>query len=184
MKTSFFNVEELKALGLKSFGSNVLISRNAQLYNPEKLTLGSHVRIDDFCILTGKITLGSYIHISAYCALYGKGGIIIKDFSGLSPRCTLFSVTDNFNGNYLMSPLTYLEHNDLIEGEIIINKYVQIGANSTILPNCVLEEGTAVGAMSLVKDNLESWSIYAGVPVKKIKERNQGLLKHVKDYKL
>ncbi|WP_197539159.1 acyltransferase [Formosa agariphila] len=137
-------------MGVKSFGTDVYISRFARLYNPGDLVIGSHVRIDDFCILSGKITLGSHIHISAYCALYGKYGIVMKDFSGLSPRCTLFSASDDFNGDYLMSPMSKPIHNHIISGEIFLEKYSQIGANSTILPNVVVSEGAVTGAMSLV----------------------------------
>ncbi|WP_299781936.1 acyltransferase [uncultured Formosa sp.] len=179
---SFYSINELKDLGLKSFGTNVYISKYARIYNPENLIVGNHVRIDDFCILSGKITLGSHIHISAYCALYGKYGIVMKDFSGLSPRCTLFSASDDFNGDFLMSPMTKPIHNHIINGEIFLDKYSQIGANSTILPNAIVNEGAVAGAMSLITKNLDAWSVYAGIPVKKIKSRKQGLLKFIDEY--
>lgn len=35
------------------------------------MTIGSNVRIDDFCILSGRLEFGSYVHIAAYSALYG-----------------------------------------------------------------------------------------------------------------
>ena len=60
---TFYSENELQKLGIKSYGKNVLIGRNAILYSPESLEIGHDVRIDDFCILSGKITLGSYIHI-------------------------------------------------------------------------------------------------------------------------
>ena len=65
MKTSFYNEEELKEIGLKVYGKNVLISRNATIYGADKISIGDNVRIDDFCILSGNISLGSYIHIAA-----------------------------------------------------------------------------------------------------------------------
>ena len=179
---SFYSIEELKNLGLKSFGTDIYISRFARIYNPGDLVIGNHVRIDDFCILSGKLTLGSHIHISAYCALYGKYGIVMKDFSGLSPRCTLFTASDDFSGDFLMSPMTNPIHNHIISGEIFLDKYSQIGANSTILPNVIINEGAAAGAMSLITKDLDAWSVYAGIPVKKIKSRNKGLLKFVNEY--
>ncbi len=36
------------------------------------ISIGDNVRIDDFCILSGKIELGSNIHISAYCLYNGS----------------------------------------------------------------------------------------------------------------
>jgi len=49
MKTSFYSQSELKSLGLKAYGRNVLISKKASFYNPSQISLGHHVRIDDFC---------------------------------------------------------------------------------------------------------------------------------------
>lgn len=179
---SFYTDEELKSLPLKSFGKNVLISKKVSLYSNHEITIGNNVRIDDFCILSGKIELGSHIHIGAYCAFYGSFGIKMEDFTGLSPHCSIFSASDNFDGNFLISPTTKKEHNQIIGGEVIIKKYSQVGTNSVIMPNVILEEGTAVGAMSLVKKSTESWSIYVGTPAKKLRNREKGLLNFVQDY--
>ena len=73
---SFYSNEELKQLGLKSFGKNVLISKKCSIYGADKISIGNNVRIDDFCILSGKIVIGNYVHISAYSALYAGGGRI------------------------------------------------------------------------------------------------------------
>ena len=69
MPSSFYSQKELTSIGFKSIGTNVLISKKASFYSPEEISIGNNVRIDDFCILSGKITLGSNIHISAFCAL-------------------------------------------------------------------------------------------------------------------
>ena len=58
-----------------------------------------------------------------------------------------------------------------------MNKYCQLGALTTILPNVEIGEGTVTGACSLVLNSLDSWSIYAGMPVKKIKNREKEILK-------
>jgi len=52
---SFYTEDELKEIGLKSYGHNVLISRKANLYSVSEISIGNNVRIDDFCILSGKI---------------------------------------------------------------------------------------------------------------------------------
>lgn len=180
--TSFYTEEELATLPLKSYGKNVLISKKVSIYSNHDIVIGNNVRIDDFCILSGKIELGNYIHISAYCAFYGAFGIKMEDFTGLSPRCSLFSASDSFDGNFLISPTTKKQHNRIIGGEIHIKKYSQVGTQSVIMPNVILEEGTAIGAMSLVNKSTEKWSIYAGIPAKKIKDREKGLLNFVTDY--
>ncbi len=103
--TSFYNREELLQMGFKSLGENVLISSNANFYSPETIEIGNNTRIDDFCLLTGRVIIGNYVHVSAYTSLYGKYGIELKDYSGLSPRVTIFSASDDFYGEYAVGPL-------------------------------------------------------------------------------
>jgi galactoside O-acetyltransferase len=174
---SFYSQEELAQLGLRCFGRDVLISRKASIYNPEKLSIGHHVRIDDFCILSGDILIGSYVHISAYTAMYGKYRIEMEDCTGLSPRCTLFSASDDFGGDFLISPMIPHEYTNVTGGPVILRRFCQIGSGSVILPAVTLNEGVAVGAMSLVKRDLDAWGIYAGNPLRFIKQRNNGLLR-------
>lgn len=174
--TSFLLEYELKAIGFKSYGSNVLISRKASIYGAEKISIGDNVRIDDFCILSGNIILGSNIHISAYVALYGAMGIEFKDFTGISPQSTIYSAMDDFSGEYLIGPIHPEDKTNVTGGKVTLEKYVQIGCNSVIFPNVTVGEGSVVGAMSLVKKTLPAWGIYAGIPVKRIKERKRNLL--------
>ena len=176
---SFYTEKELSELGLKKYGTNILISRKCSIYSPEKISLGNHVRIDDFCVLSGNINLGSYIHISTYCALYGANTVEMEDYTGLSPRCTVFSASDDFSGDYLISPMVDNSKTNVTGGKVLIKKYSQIGANTVILPSVTINEGVAVGAMSLVNKSLDEWGIYAGTPAKRIKERKKELLKFI-----
>ena len=179
MNNSFLNPNELKSFGLKSYGINVLISRKASFYSPECISLGNNVRIDDFCILSGNITIGSFVHISAYCALYGRHGIIMENYSGISPRCTIFSATDDFSGNYLIGPMVDESKTNVRGGLVTIKKYAQVGAGCIIMPELTINEGVAVGAMSLVNKNLEAWNIYAGIPARIIRKREKNLLDRI-----
>jgi len=176
---SFYSEQELESLNFKSIGKNLKISRKACFYSPENISIGNDVRIDDFCMLSGDIKIGSFVHISAYVAMYGRFGIEVEDFSGLSPKCTVFSASDDFSGEFLIGPTIDEKYTHVHTGKVIIQKYSQIGAGSIILPSVIVGEGVAVGAMSLITKNLDNWSIYAGIPAKKIKERKKGLLKYV-----
>jgi galactoside O-acetyltransferase len=153
----------------------VKISRFAQFYG-NNITIGNNVRIDDFCILSGTITIGSYVHISAYTALFGSHGIELADFTGISPRCTIFSASDDFSGNYFIGPMVNSDYTNVTGGLVKIGKYSQIGAGCIVFPSIIIEEGAAVGSMSLVNKNLQSWGIYAGIPVRRIKDREKNLL--------
>lgn len=177
--TSFYSEEELLSMGFKSIGKGCCISRKASFYGISRMSIGDNVRIDDFCILSGNISLGSHIHISAYVALYGAEGIVIEDYTGISPRSTIYSAMDDFSGDYLIGPIHPEEYTNVTGGTVVVKRFSQIGCNSVIFPNVLINEGVVVGACSLVRHDLEAWNIYAGLPVKKLKPRKKELLKYV-----
>lgn len=179
---SYYSSEELKKIGLNRIGSNVMISKKASIYSPELVSIGSNVRIDDFCILSGSVTLGNYIHISAYTALYGSDiGIIIEDYSTISTRCTIFAASDDYSGEFLGNSAVPDFCRRVIKKQIVIKKYSTIGCGNVLLPGAVLEEGACVGAMSLIKDVIPAYKIYAGVPAHKIGDRSKKMLRFIKD---
>ncbi len=182
INNSFYAPKELSKMGFKYLGDNVQISRFARFYTPGKIIIGNNIRIDDFSILSGNIHLGSHIHISAHCLLYGSNGIIMEDYTGLSPRATIFSASDDFSGLFMIGPVIPNKFRNVKCGTVIIKKFCQIGAGSVIMPALTIAEGAVVGAMSLVNKNLEAWQIYAGIPARRIKERDKRILELVKKF--
>jgi galactoside O-acetyltransferase len=176
MLDSYYTPDEISSIGFKSVGQNVLISRFARFYGIENIEIGNNVRIDDFCILSGKIKLGRYIHISAYTALYGRFGIEMEDYSGFSPRCTIFSATDDFSGDFMIGPMIDSRYTNVTGGKVSIGKYSQLGSGCTVFPGVNIAQGVAVGAMSLVSHDLDAWKIYKGIPAVYYKERSRKLL--------
>lgn len=173
---SFLTQTQLHNLGFKSLGQNVLISDKASIYSPELISIGSHVRIDDFCILSGEITLHNYIHISAYSALYGKFGIELHDYTGLSPRTTILSASDNFSGEHMISPMVPKDLTNVEGGKVVLEKFSHVGSGSVIMPGMKIAEGAIIGAMSFLKTSTEPWKIYHGCPAKFLKKRNKNII--------
>lgn len=171
---------ELEKRGIR-YGKNVLISDKCSIYSND-IVIGDNVRIDDFCILSGSIRLGNNIHIGAYCALYGKFGITMEDYTGLSPRCTIFSATDDFGGDFLISPMNPEKYTHVIGAPVYLRKFVQIGSGTVIMQGVELNEGCAIGAMSFVKKSIPAWEIWAGNPLWFIKERSKGMIELEKQY--
>lgn len=177
METSFYSKEEIAGLGFKACGEHVLISRKASIYCASNISIGENVRIDDFCILSGNITLGNYIHLAAYAALFGgEKGIQMMDFTTLSSRCVIYAITDDYFGGALTNPTVPDEFRNVSGGKVTLHKHVIVGSGTCILPDVVLEEGVAVGSMSLVNKSLDAWGVYAGCPCKRIRERKKDLL--------
>lgn len=180
----FYTPEELKELGIGAFGDNVKISRKSSLYMPEKMTFGHDIRVDDFALLVGNIHIGNYVHICAYTGLHASSGSIsLEDFSNISSRVAIYAASDDYSGESMTNSVIrggiykHIQYSD-----IRIGRHAIIGTGSTVLPESVIPEGVAVGAMSLVKEALEPWGIYAGVPCRRIKERKKTLLELEKKY--
>lgn len=174
----FYTEKELEEnFHFKSCGKNVLISKKASLYMTEKMSIGHDVRIDDFALLIGNITIGNYVHIAAFCSLHASmGEIFFEDFSTLSSHVTVYAASDDYSGAALASATIPEKYRNTITGKIGIEKYGLIGAGSVLLPGAVVSRGTSLGALSLLKEKTESWSVYAGRPCKKIKDRKRTLL--------
>lgn len=173
---SFYSESELQEIGFKSIGKNVKLSRKASIYSPNKISIGDNVRIDDFCILSGIITLGSNIHISAYVALYGALGIEFEDYTGISPRSTIYSAMDDFGGDYLIGPIHPEQFTNVTGGKVLVKKYSQIGCNCVVFPNLIIGEGAVVGALSLVTKDIPSWTINVGIPAAFLRTRSKNLM--------
>ncbi len=177
--TSFYSNEELLRLGFKSIGENVKISRYANFYGTENISINDHVRIDDYCILSGKIVIGSYVHIAAFCGVFaGYEGVEFCDFSTISSHCSVYAISDDYSGVYMTNPTVDGQYRNVHAGKVVIGKHVIVGSGSTILPGAIIGEGCAVGSMSLVKESLSEWGLYVGIPVRRIKDREKELLKY------
>jgi galactoside O-acetyltransferase len=184
MITSFYTEEELNKIGFKSIGKNVFISRKSSIYGAAKISIGNNVRIDDFCILSGCITLRDYIHIAAYTALYGgNSGICIDDYANISSRICIYSVSDDYSGESMTSPLIPDYYKNIKSSPVYIGKHVIIGSTSVILPGVTINEGSAFGSFSFINRDSEPWSINVGIPFKKIKDRSRNVLELEKKFK-
>lgn len=177
--SKYLDSEEIKSLGFKSVGANVKISRTARIYRPDRIEVGSNVRMDDFCLLSpGKdgIKLGNYVHISSFCGLVGKGRIVLDDFVGLSSRVYLYSSSDDYSGLSLTNPTVPNEFTDVESDPVFIGKHVILGTCATVLPGVTIGSSSAIGAYSLVNNDVPEGVIAVGQPCVEIRKRD---LKHL-----
>ncbi|WP_027849374.1 acyltransferase [Marinospirillum minutulum] len=176
---AYLTADEIKSMGFKQLGENILLSNKASYYNCKNISIGNNVRVDDFCVLSageGGIEIGNFVHIAVYTLIIGSGKITFNDFSGASSRVSIYSSNDDYSGSSLTNPMIPKEFADVNHSDVFIGRHVIIGSGSVILPGVNLHEGVAIGALSLVIENCEEFSIYAGNPAKKIKNRKRDLL--------
>jgi galactoside O-acetyltransferase len=119
------------------------------------------------------VVIGSYVHVSAFAFLSGPFGILIEDFVNVGPRASLMSGNDDFFGNWLAGPVVPEELRNVQGAPIHLERHAIVGSHSVVLRGVRFGEGAAVGALSLVKDSLEPWSIYGGVPARRIRARDR-----------
>jgi dTDP-4-amino-4,6-dideoxy-D-glucose acyltransferase len=176
---SFHGPRELAALGLAACGGDVKISTKASIHNAKNIRIGNHVRIDDFCVLSageGGIEIGSFIHVGVFSSLIGAGKITLQDFCNLSSRTTIYSSNDDYSGARMTNPTIPPEFTGVTHAPVIIGRHAIVGAGSVLLPGVILEEGVAVGALSLIKQNCQAFGIYAGSPARRIGNRRRDLV--------
>jgi len=175
---NFLTPSEVAALGLASAGVDVLISRDARLYGVSRISIGNHVRIDAFTVISAgaPVIIGDYVHIAPFCSLSGKGGIILEDFSGLSGRVSIYTSSDDYSGRTLTNPTVPEEFKAVKSAQVRIGSHVIIGAGTVLLPGASVGEGSAVGALSLVTTPLPAWKIFSGNPVRLVGKRQRDLL--------
>ena len=176
---TYYSEEELKSLGFCSLGIDIRLSRKASIYGANKISIGNHVRIDDFCVLSagvGGIFLGDYIHIGVYSSIIGGGTVVLRDFVNISSRVSIYSSNDDYSGAAMTNPMVPACYSNIQVAEVEICTHVIIGSGSVILPGITIGAGAAVGALSLVNQDCKPFGIYAGVPVRHTKERKTDLL--------
>lgn len=177
----FLTEDELNKIGFAKLGTNVFISNKVSIYNPGKIRIGSNVRIDDFCILSageGGIDIGNYVHISCYACLIGKANIRLHDYVAISVKASILSNTNDYSGDFLPTykeievPKSAENLVKTISEPVVLETHTGLGAHSVVMPGVTVSIGTAIGAMSVVYEDLNSWGIYVGNPARFVKKRS------------
>lgn len=74
-------------------------------------------------------------------------------------------------------------YKNVFSASVTLKRHVIVGSGTVILPGVTLNEGVAIGALSLVSKSCEEFAIYAGSPAKFIKKRSRNLLTLEEQYK-
>jgi acetyltransferase-like isoleucine patch superfamily enzyme len=148
-------------------GHGVRIGRNCRLFLDDgaRLLLGDRCEIDD----------GSTI------AAYGTGivelgqGVFVGHHSTIAARASVYLGP----GTYLAELVSVRDHDHAVglppsSGEVAVDPVViaadvWVGAKATILRGTNVGEGTVVGANAVARGVWESRTVYAGVPVRRIR---------------
>lgn len=174
---AWLNEQQIEDLNFIRVGKNVKISDKASIHQAELMIIGDDSRIDDFVVISGRVTIGKNVHIAVFCNVAGGSeGVVFEDFSGLAYGCHVFTQSDDYSGGTLTNPTVPAIYKSELKKKVVIGKHCIVGAKSIVLPGVIMNEGCALGAMSMLSKSTEPWSIYFGIPAKKIKNRKKDLL--------
>lgn len=129
--------------------------------------IGKGSRYDLHCYLRDvkQLRIGNYTHINRGCIIAARGGISIGNSVSISFNVSLIS-----DGHNPQSKTFKHE-----SAPIIIDDYVWIGPNVTILKNTHIGEGAVIGANAVVTKDIPPYTIVGGVPAKIIGYRTKYL---------
>ncbi len=157
-----------------------IVSSQIRLRKPDLLVMGEGSVVDDFCYISAQLRIGRFVHIASGCSIAGgeHRTCSIGDFTSLSSGVKIWCTSNDFVNDLvaLLPPELQEIGDNKITGDVVIERYCGIGANSVVMPQTLIPEGCTIGALSFVPATatLEPWTVYAGTPVRAVASRNRG----------
>lgn len=134
----------------KKCGDNVSIQPNVFLFNLQNISFGTNISIHPMCYIDG------------------AGAIEIDDNVSIAHSSTIIS--SNHTWQDISLPIKY---NKETHSKVTIKEDVWIGCGCRILAGVTIANRAVIAAGSVVNKDVETNSVYAGVPAKFIKKVNE-----------
>jgi acetyltransferase-like isoleucine patch superfamily enzyme len=160
-------------LGLRACGHRVAIFPLVRITQPEAISLGDDIIVDDFVFLQGGqgLEIGSHVHIASFSGITGGGWGFIGDFATISSGVRFLTGTDVPDGSGLVNSTIPLDVRAVSRETTRLEAHGFVGANSVVHPGVTIGEGAVIGSQSLVLDDVAPWTINVGTPVRAIRDR-------------
>ena len=115
-----------------------------------------------------KFKIGFHSHLKSCTFIECSGGVEIGDYVHPASGLTIFSTNHNYNGS---SKIPYDEVS--FNGKVVIEDFVWIGANVTIVPGVTIGEGAIIAAGAVVTKDVPRCAVAGGCPAEVIKYRDK-----------
>ena len=130
-----------------------------------KIGKQTYINMRQYILGPKRIKIGNGCHINQSCFLDGRAGIAIGDNVSISHYVKIVTGSHDVQSSDFCGKFS----------PVIIGNHVWIGMGAIILPNVKIGDGAVVAAGAVVTKNVEPYSIVAGIPAKKITDRNSNL---------
>jgi acetyltransferase-like isoleucine patch superfamily enzyme len=180
---------------LGSCGRGVVFGQHVVLRHPHKIHIGSHVVIDDHCLIDAKgetnlgIRIGDGVFIGRNTILSCKNGDIqVADGANLGFNCEVFSASRVTIGRgALIAAYSYIiggdhDFSDPAKAVIVqprvstgvsIGDGAWIGAGAKVLDGVAIGDRAVVGAAAVVRENVPPGAIAVGIPARVVGSRGK-----------
>lgn len=150
----------------------------AKIVNKQNFTIADYSQIDDFVFINAgeETKIGRFVHIASFCSVVGGGTFYMEDFSALSAGSRVITGSDDFLGGALAGPGIPPHYTNVTRKSIHICKHALVGTNAIIFPGVTIGEGAVVGAGTIVRKDLEPWTVYVGQDCKPLKARKREIV--------
>ena len=139
------------------------------------IQIGARTMVDAFVKIkpaggSGEVVIGADCAINSGVVMYTGNGIRIGDAVLIAANCTLAPTNHEFG-----DPSKRIRDQGFqpSRGGIVIGDDVWLGANVVVLDGAVIGKGCVIAAGSVVRGELEPYSIYAGAPAKRVGARGK-----------
>ena len=180
---------------LRHLGANVQIGCGVKFVNPQHISLGDNVRIEDHCTLIARsergITLGDAVHLkygvyldtegeSGYieiaprvylgtgCCLYGHQGLEIGEDALFAQNVTITPYSHRFED----PTLPIIKQGGHMR-KVTIGRDCYLGMCVCVLYSADIGEGAVLGSGSVVVKTIPPYSVAVGVPARVIRQRGR-----------
>lgn len=113
------------------------------------------------------ITVGRGTVIGNEVLLDGRNGLEIGENVNISTDVSIYTEQHDLNNPYFESANS--------GGKVIIGDRAWLSSRTVVLPKVTVGEGAVLASGALTAKDLEEYSVYVGVPAKKIANRNRNM---------
>ena len=156
-----------------SFGKNAYIGRFVYLWAKHNITIGDNFYIGKFSQIECDAEIGNNVIIANHVGLVGRYDHHYQQI-GVPTRLSSQIRDNDYNWKGLNE-------------KIIIEDDVWVGYGTIILSGVKIGQGSIIAAGSVVTSDVQSFSIYGGVPAKKIRNRfenDSDMEEHIRLYNI
>jgi len=158
---------------LMHLGKKVRIDTGAIFVLPAAIEIGDSSHIDCSAMIVGgaggrSVRIGKRVHIGAGTVIHGTGGVTIGDRSVVAAGSCVYSARNlpedpNRPGQLIsMSHAASPDDRYIVRDPVVIEDYVFIGLNVSILPGVTVGRGSIVNSGAVIARDVPAYSIVGG----------------------